>query len=242
MKESLGLNLYSRWPAVFRGRRKPPTKTLMAYGCEHDDGWYAILDGLCEVLTAHAGDLGRQPPEAMQVKEKWAGLRFYTAGPADEFDHGAISMAEAISFRICEMTGTPGRLCTRGGLIYLTLAPSAASRGFVPVAEDAERPLPPVPEPGRLLAAKWPKVLAGPVELPGGWYDVADVLLACVSHPPIGDENVAVARVVALHQEDWRLVVRLGGGSPREMGMVAFAAVMSTRIDPSTGAGSVPSR
>jgi hypothetical protein len=138
------LELFSRWPAVFRGRNKSSTKTLMGDGCSHDDGWYPILDSLCEVLTEHAKDLGRQPPEALQVKEKLAGLRFDTVGTTDEFDRGAVAMAEALSYRICEQSGQPGRLCSRDGLVYLTLAPSvAASRGFAPVAGDAGRPLPP---------------------------------------------------------------------------------------------------
>src|SRR5260370_17581926 len=144
MEEALESALFQRWPAIFRGRGKPLTETLMVWGCSHGDGWYAILDALCEVLTWHAKDLGRLPPEALQVKEKWAGLRFYTLGASDDFDHGAITMAEALSFRICEVSGWPGRMCSREGLFYATLSPSIPPPAlFLPPSPYAQPPRPP---------------------------------------------------------------------------------------------------
>lgn len=56
---------------------------------------------------------------AVQVKEKYGGLRFYiqTEGklPRDYYDqvNGAIEMAEALSYNVCEECGNPGK--TRGG-------------------------------------------------------------------------------------------------------------------------------
>ena len=57
-------------------------------------------------------DLKFQPPKnppkqvvAAQVKEKFAGLRFYADG-GDSYTNGVISMAEALSYRICESCGT----------------------------------------------------------------------------------------------------------------------------------------
>ncbi len=48
---------------------------------------------------------------AAQVKEKFGGLRFYIDG-GDDWVYGAISMAEAMSYRTCEVCGGPGK--TRG--------------------------------------------------------------------------------------------------------------------------------
>jgi hypothetical protein len=242
MRKDLEDRLFRRWPAVFRGRGKPSTDTLMDRGCAHGDGWYAILDALCEVLTTHANDLGRLPPEARQVKEKLAGLRFYVGGPTDDFDGRAIAMAEALSLRICEMSGQPGRICSREGRGYRTLSPSIAARkGFLPSATEADRPLPPVSEPARALTKRWPQALAGPIALPGGWYDVADVLLACLTEPA-GNERIATTHLVDLRQENGRLIGRMEAGALRERGLAAFAAAVSTRIDPSTGATWVPRR
>ena len=45
---------------------------------------------------------------ASQVKEKFGGLRFYTNGYTDVVQ-GMISMAESMSYRTCEVCGSPGR-------------------------------------------------------------------------------------------------------------------------------------
>lgn len=53
---------------------------------------------------------------ATQVKEKYAGLRFYYDG-GDEYIQGLVDMAESMSLRTCEACGKPGK--QRGtGWIY----------------------------------------------------------------------------------------------------------------------------
>ena len=51
-----------------------------------------------------------------QVKEKFGGLRFYIHG-GDDVIHGMISMAESMSYRTCEVCGTPGNPNKDGGWI-----------------------------------------------------------------------------------------------------------------------------
>jgi hypothetical protein len=46
---------------------------------------------------------------ATQVKEKYGTLRFYYAGGDDTID-GMVSMAEAMSSRVCETCGAPGEI------------------------------------------------------------------------------------------------------------------------------------
>ena len=50
---------------------------------------------------------------ADQVKEKFAGLRFYHHG-GDEFCNGVLAMAENISMRTCEECGAPGTIGGKG--------------------------------------------------------------------------------------------------------------------------------
>jgi hypothetical protein len=50
---------------------------------------------------------------AVQVKEKFGGLRFYVSG-GDEYVRGLITMAESFSFRTCEDCGIPGTQRTGG--------------------------------------------------------------------------------------------------------------------------------
>jgi hypothetical protein len=88
-----------------------------------DDGWYDIIDSACSCISMHVES---RPIKFKftQVKEKFAGLRMYSEG-ADEFIRGVISLAETLSYRTCEVTGSPGVRCVRGGYIR-TLSPSKA--------------------------------------------------------------------------------------------------------------------
>jgi hypothetical protein len=51
---------------------------------------------------------------AVQVKEKFGGLRFYIHNGSD-YIFGLIDMAEMISYKTCEKCGKPGSLHRRGG-------------------------------------------------------------------------------------------------------------------------------
>lgn len=44
-------------------------------------------------------------PHAVQVKEKFGGLRFYIGGGATEEQYAFISFAEEMSYRVCELCG-----------------------------------------------------------------------------------------------------------------------------------------
>ena len=50
---------------------------------------------------------------AVQVKEKFGGLRFYVNGASDEI-YNYISFAESMSYRVCEEYGAPGKTYTDG--------------------------------------------------------------------------------------------------------------------------------
>jgi hypothetical protein len=52
-------------------------------------------------------------PVAVQVKEKFGGLRFYV-DRASEKHHNYITFAESMSYRICEECGSPGKTYTDG--------------------------------------------------------------------------------------------------------------------------------
>jgi len=101
----------------------------IAFGFECDDGWYDLLDKLMENIERV--DINKQV-KIHQIKEKLGGLRFYTSGTPiiiDVLNQGSIEMgkstdgekideyiheAENKSYKICEVCGKPGRLCTTG--------------------------------------------------------------------------------------------------------------------------------
>lgn len=127
MTEERDKTLCAKYPKIFRNRRGDPKQTLMCFGFEHDDGWYDIIDTLCNTIQHHL-DWKRGLDEfktlsdeewdeshqtvAVQVKEKWGGLRFYV-NSSDDYIDGAIALAESLSLRTCEQCGAPGK--PRGG-------------------------------------------------------------------------------------------------------------------------------
>ena len=236
--------LAARWPDVFRGRDRPLTQSLMAFGCECGDGWYQLLDALCETLTEHASALGRLPPEFIQIKEKYATLRAYVGGGGDEYDDGAISMAEDLSARICEVTGAPGVECVRGGW-YATRTPEiAAGEGWTIVSEvlgRPARPLPPVPTPeaGSILKASWPDVVRCDPKIQPGWFDIVDVLASRLDDK-LNRGGSTASGILALGEADGALAATVDAVRERDQGAVAIAVAMSRRTDPSTGASLMP--
>jgi hypothetical protein len=84
-------------------------------------GWENLIDCLCSILE---NEIQYLPEEiradvcCAQVKEKFGGLRFYMTNSTPKMD-GAITMAESMSYHICETCGKPG--IRRSGGWILTL-------------------------------------------------------------------------------------------------------------------------
>lgn len=104
--------LIEHFPKLYRGITKPVTESLMPFGFECGDGWFELIKELSEKLEPHG-------VEAMQVKEKFGGLRFYLLGGASDEVWDLIEVAEHRSEHICEECGAPGH--SRGGSWIKTL-------------------------------------------------------------------------------------------------------------------------
>jgi hypothetical protein len=111
MDAELQNKLFEKYPKQFR--------EVKYIGC--DNGWYSIIDKLCNTIENRIDYLSREGIESSffwsQIKSKFAGLRCYSYG-ADEYMRGAISMAETISYSVCEVSGEKGFLCKKNGWIY----------------------------------------------------------------------------------------------------------------------------
>jgi len=109
MTQELEDKLFEKYPKIFRQKDLGMQETAMCWGIECRDGWYNLLDALCEHLqfnidhNSHLEKYGQL--EAVQVKEKFGGLRFYTQG-SSEAQEAAISFAESLSYKICEECGS----------------------------------------------------------------------------------------------------------------------------------------
>lgn len=89
MKPELDKALCEKYPKMFVNRHADMKTTAMCWGFECGDGWYTIIDTLCEALTnsyttcidfgdGQYEDAGDAPQVIVsQVKEKYGALRFY---------------------------------------------------------------------------------------------------------------------------------------------------------------------
>jgi hypothetical protein len=83
MKKELEEKLYTKYSGMFADHTKPMSQTCMCWGCSCGDGWYHIIDHMCEELA----QLQEQYDIQIifdQIKEKFGTLRVYshsTLGP-----------------------------------------------------------------------------------------------------------------------------------------------------------------
>jgi hypothetical protein len=76
MKKELELQLVKKYPIIFKDYGGDMRNTCMSWGLECGDGWYNLIDELCENVMTLIGDKDIKVTAA-QVKEKFGGLRFY---------------------------------------------------------------------------------------------------------------------------------------------------------------------
>ncbi len=134
MDAELQQKLYEKYPDLFSNKDKGIQNSCMAWGCECGNGWYEIISSVCWMIKQHEDNkrwrkeyLEKNDPERLkeeqeyfpvkfdQVKEKYGGLRLYFSG-GDEYVEGLVSMAEAMSYKICEVCGNKGQP-NKGGWI-----------------------------------------------------------------------------------------------------------------------------
>ena len=107
MKKELQNKLFEKYPSIFRQKDLSPQETAMCWGIACGDGWYTLIDELCNSIENRLRNVNRGIPEdeyivceAVQVKEKFGGLCFYIFG-GDDYINGLIDLAESMSYRIC---------------------------------------------------------------------------------------------------------------------------------------------
>ena len=131
MKLELEQKLVSMYPKMFSDYGGDPKDTCVAFGFECGDGWFTILEALCHSVQGQCDYMNRIFPQiclqgvATQVKEKYGSLRFYLyfhyTENLDDLDmervrktlsfvDGMVSMAEAMSERVCGQCGSTFRL------------------------------------------------------------------------------------------------------------------------------------
>lgn len=134
MTEKSWDNLYKKYPELFANKDKTPMQSCMCFGVECGLGWYDIISSACYQIKQHEGnEKGLEkckqkndpsykseyyPVTFDQIKEKFGGLRIYFSG-GDSYVEGVVSMAEEMSYKICENCGCPGKPNKEGWIITL---------------------------------------------------------------------------------------------------------------------------
>lgn len=106
--------LCSRYPLIFADRTLSPVDNAMGRGFECDDGWFELIDVLCERIQFVVDRDEREQVVARQVKEKFGTLRFRVNVAGDDI-RGMIDMAESLSGRVCEVCGCLGTVMQKPG-------------------------------------------------------------------------------------------------------------------------------
>lgn len=134
MDQELQATLYNKYPQLFSNKDKSPRESCMSWGIATGNGWYEIISSVCWKIKEHEDNikwqkeyLEKNEPERLQeepeyfsvkfdqIKEKFGGLRIYYSGGDDRIC-GLVSMAETISYHICEVCGNKGEP-NKGGWI-----------------------------------------------------------------------------------------------------------------------------
>lgn len=239
MTQALDDLLCQRYPALYADRHGDKQSTAMCWGFEHGDGWFAIVDALSETLTAQAIAASAPCPAAQQVKQKAGSLRFRIEVPTP--GRHAIALAEEMSRRVCEVSGRPGRLSCFGRRRLATLAPGeepgGSQKATVIAAETnpltGKMDVPPLAFRLDDMAQWRADVLAGPVEIPAGWRDLADAVLHVVQQE--GQQHKP-ASIRHIWRDETGMQLRWMDDGTALAGLSAMASALSHRIDPVSGA------
>ena len=93
MKQNLQNKLYKFFPKIFVQKDLPKEQTCMCWGIECPDEWYDPIFHLCEFIQNYVDTHHVKQVEAVQIKEKFGKLCFYT-NYHDPYVQGAIGMAQ----------------------------------------------------------------------------------------------------------------------------------------------------
>lgn len=101
------------------------------------DAWQkgAYGDAALADARKHLTEAEKNIPVAVQVKEKFGGLRFYVSGASDKH-HEMISMVESLSYRVCEVCGTMKDVMSYHLGYIRTLCPEHANEQYGSEAEQ----------------------------------------------------------------------------------------------------------
>ena len=127
MRVELKQQLFEKYPRMLPGSAQPGA-AVIGRAITVGDGWFGLVDVLCEQLQGETDQNGAPQVVVSEVKEKYGELRFYV-GSASERQEAMIEFAEALSCRVCEACGSPGSVRSSTGWYATRCDEHAGARG-----------------------------------------------------------------------------------------------------------------
>ena len=90
MNQELQNKLYEKYPKIFGQKDLPMTQTAMCWGISCGDGWYNIIDTLCE----HLQNLVDHPHEEIEMYQKWIKEEENKNEPRKETNRGYVPSSQ----------------------------------------------------------------------------------------------------------------------------------------------------
>jgi predicted nucleic acid-binding Zn ribbon protein len=112
--------IFNDFPSLYKEKDLPPSETCMCWGLDVGNGWESLIRELSSKISELDPDC-----VAVQVKEKFGGLRFYT-GPATNEVFDLIQEYGRKSLKICENCGTDRKVKQVGTRWIYTRCPDCA--------------------------------------------------------------------------------------------------------------------
>jgi|GEM_PF-680461 len=120
MKAELQEILYEDYPEIFKDKDLPESESCMYRGIETEDGWYGLINILCEQLQWQTSVNKYPQVVAEQVKQECGSFNFIfrteetkespklKQSRTAEYLRGMVHFAESMSKMICEKCGAAG--------------------------------------------------------------------------------------------------------------------------------------
>lgn len=113
MNEENTEKLYSEFPELYRGKKRPISESSMSYGFAYGDGWFDLIYKLSKEIVEYCQSNNIEIPEVRQVKEKLGTLKFYL-NIRDQYICNIFEEVEIISAKTCEICGKDGKTQATG--------------------------------------------------------------------------------------------------------------------------------
>ncbi len=115
MKESYDNKLTRTFPNLYKNRYADMRTTAMCWGFDTGLGWMPLIWDL-SIKLEYLANTKYPDLTAVQVKEKFGGLRFYVSPHYDEVQN-FIDAAEKLSYKTCDVCGLPGKSREGGWIV-----------------------------------------------------------------------------------------------------------------------------